>query len=342
MRSGNTRGSWTRWTSPACAASPTRTRSGWRSWRRRADRARRPAARRAWPRRSTAPGCARCSAAPASITAGAGIRAGARSCAASTTRRSIVFIAACYTPVGMLVLSGTTRWVVLITVWAGALARRDASASPGSTRRGRLCASCYVALGWVAVLAFPQMHAALPRHAADPDRPSAACSTRRRDHLRARPPEPVAARVRLPRDLPRVRDPRRCGALRRHGRLDRHRLSWDEEYGRRGIPSSYRDEPSGAVVWAFSRGLGGSRGLDVGCGTGRNTLYAAAQGLRMTGFDRSAAAIERARARGGDAEFLVARPDRRAAGRGRLDRRAAGHLRLQARRPPGRAPRLPG
>ena len=32
-----------------------------------------------------------------------------------------VFIAACYTPVGMLVLSGTTRWVVLITVWAGAL-----------------------------------------------------------------------------------------------------------------------------------------------------------------------------------------------------------------------------
>jgi SAM-dependent methyltransferase len=80
---------------------------------------------------------------------------------------------------------------------------------------------------------------------------------------------------------------------------------WDEEYGRRGIPSSYRDEPSGAVVWAFSRGLGGARGLDVGCGTGRNTLYAASQGLRMTGFDRSEAAIERARARGDDAEFLV-------------------------------------
>ena len=32
-----------------------------------------------------------------------------------------VFIAACYTPVGMLVLSGATRWLVLITVWAGAL-----------------------------------------------------------------------------------------------------------------------------------------------------------------------------------------------------------------------------
>src|SRR4051795_11167627 len=32
-----------------------------------------------------------------------------------------VFIAACYTPVGMLVLSGSTRWIVMITVWAGAL-----------------------------------------------------------------------------------------------------------------------------------------------------------------------------------------------------------------------------
>jgi SAM-dependent methyltransferase len=82
-------------------------------------------------------------------------------------------------------------------------------------------------------------------------------------------------------------------------------LSWDDEYVRRGIPSSYRDEPSGAVVWAFSRGLRGTRGLDVGCGTGRNTLYAAAQGLRMTGFDRSRVAIDRARERGGDAEFLV-------------------------------------
>src|SRR5215204_4844262 len=32
-----------------------------------------------------------------------------------------LFIAACYTPVGMLVLSGATCWFVLITVWVGAL-----------------------------------------------------------------------------------------------------------------------------------------------------------------------------------------------------------------------------
>src|SRR3954447_18085873 len=33
-----------------------------------------------------------------------------------------VFIAACYTPVALLVLSGNVRWLVLLTVWAGAVA----------------------------------------------------------------------------------------------------------------------------------------------------------------------------------------------------------------------------
>jgi SAM-dependent methyltransferase len=80
---------------------------------------------------------------------------------------------------------------------------------------------------------------------------------------------------------------------------------WDTEYETGGgVPSSYRDEPSGAVVWALER-VSGARGLDVGCGTGRNTLYAASRGLSMVGFDRSPAAIARARARDGDATFLV-------------------------------------
>jgi hemolysin III len=72
-----------------------------------------------------------------------------------------VFIAACYTPVGMMVLSGTTRWVVMITVWAGALGGVALSVAWITAPRF-LCASCYVALGWVAVFAFPQMSAALP------------------------------------------------------------------------------------------------------------------------------------------------------------------------------------
>ena len=61
----------------------------------------------------------------------------------------------------MMVLSGTTRWVVMITVWAGALAGVALSVAWITAPRF-LCASCYVALGWVAVLAFPQMSAALP------------------------------------------------------------------------------------------------------------------------------------------------------------------------------------
>lgn len=72
-----------------------------------------------------------------------------------------LFIAASYTPVGWLVLSGTTQWIVLITVWAGAIAGVTLSIAWINAPRA-LCALCYVALGWVAVLAFPQLRAELP------------------------------------------------------------------------------------------------------------------------------------------------------------------------------------
>src|SRR3954467_2943246 len=68
-----------------------------------------------------------------------------------------LFIAASYTPLGMLVLSGAVRWVALVTVWTGALAGVTSSIAWVNAPRA-LCAACYVALGWVAVLAFPQMH----------------------------------------------------------------------------------------------------------------------------------------------------------------------------------------
>ena len=72
-----------------------------------------------------------------------------------------VFIAACYTPVGMLILSGTMRWVVMIIVWAGALGGVALSVAWITAPRA-LCAACYVSLGWVAILAYPQMAATLP------------------------------------------------------------------------------------------------------------------------------------------------------------------------------------
>src|SRR3954453_2614277 len=72
-----------------------------------------------------------------------------------------LFIAASYTPVGMLVLSGTVRWAVLVTVWAGALLGVTFSVAWISAPRA-VCACLYVALGWVAIICFPQLWAALP------------------------------------------------------------------------------------------------------------------------------------------------------------------------------------
>src|SRR4051794_2994168 len=72
-----------------------------------------------------------------------------------------LFIAASYTPLGMLVLSGTVQWILLVTVWVGAAAGVTLSIAWINAPRS-VCAVCYVALGWVAVLAFPQLTAQLP------------------------------------------------------------------------------------------------------------------------------------------------------------------------------------
>src|SRR3954453_1970876 len=67
-----------------------------------------------------------------------------------------VFIAATYTPVALLVMHGTLRWAILVAVWAGALAGVILSVAWITAPRV-LSAVCYLALGWVAVLALPQM-----------------------------------------------------------------------------------------------------------------------------------------------------------------------------------------
>jgi hemolysin III len=72
-----------------------------------------------------------------------------------------VFIAASYTPVALLVLEGWTRWLVLALVWAGALAGVGFSVAWISAPRV-LVAAAYLALGWVAVIAVPQLVARLP------------------------------------------------------------------------------------------------------------------------------------------------------------------------------------
>jgi hemolysin III len=67
-----------------------------------------------------------------------------------------VFIAASYTPVGLLVLDGPVRTIVLVSVWAGAVAGVALSLAWITAPR-ILVAACYLAVGWVAVVALPQL-----------------------------------------------------------------------------------------------------------------------------------------------------------------------------------------
>jgi hemolysin III len=67
-----------------------------------------------------------------------------------------VFIAASYTPVALLVMHGTLRWAILAAVWTGAIAGVVLSVAWITAPRV-LSAACYLALGWVAVIAMPQL-----------------------------------------------------------------------------------------------------------------------------------------------------------------------------------------
>jgi hemolysin III len=67
-----------------------------------------------------------------------------------------VFIAASYTPVGLVILDGTLRVVMLAVVWAGAAAGVAFSLAWIDAPRW-VQAVLYVALGWVAVIALPEL-----------------------------------------------------------------------------------------------------------------------------------------------------------------------------------------
>lgn len=71
-----------------------------------------------------------------------------------------VFIASTYTPVTLLAMHGSLRWVVLGVVWAGALAG-VAFSVVWITAPRVLTAATYLALGFVAIVALPQLADAL-------------------------------------------------------------------------------------------------------------------------------------------------------------------------------------
>ena len=83
--------------------------------------------------------------------------------------------------------------------------------------------------------------------------------------------------------------------------------NWDDAYAMDRPPAWDIGRPQAAVLRLADRGLLAGRLLDSGCGTGENTLLAAARGAEATGIDVSARAIELARAkaaeRGSPARF---------------------------------------
>lgn len=67
-----------------------------------------------------------------------------------------VFIAASYTPIAIIALHGLLAWAILGIAWIGAAAGVAFSLGWIEAPRG-LKAGSYVALGWVAVIALPQL-----------------------------------------------------------------------------------------------------------------------------------------------------------------------------------------
>ncbi len=67
---------------------------------------------------------------------------------------------------------------------------------------------------------------------------------------------------------------------------------WDERYRQgRAMP----DEPAALLVESLSLLPQGGEALDIAMGTGRNALYLASLGFRVTGVDLSAVAVEKCR-----------------------------------------------
>jgi SAM-dependent methyltransferase len=66
--------------------------------------------------------------------------------------------------------------------------------------------------------------------------------------------------------------------------------AWEEEYKKKGIPSSFRKDPTKPVIefvsWLKEKNnLVGDIAADIGCGLGRNSFYLASQGFKVTSID---------------------------------------------------------
>jgi SAM-dependent methyltransferase len=85
---------------------------------------------------------------------------------------------------------------------------------------------------------------------------------------------------------------------------------WEERYrSKQRLPEDFATDPT-ALVARTAKALPVGRALDVACGTGRNALWLAQQGWKVTAVDGAPTAIEvllgRARERGLSVEAVVA------------------------------------
>ena len=138
---------------------------------------------------------------------------------------------------------------MLASAWAGALAGVAMSVAWITAPRV-LVAACYLALGWVSVIAMPQLAGELGVAPFVLFAVGGVLYTVGAVVYALRRPEPVAAHLRLPRGLPRARDRRRRRPLRGDGGLGhpRGRLTTRTltRAGRVGSPS-VRNSRSGAA-----------------------------------------------------------------------------------------------
>ena len=114
-------------------------------------------------------------------------------------------IAGTYTAFGLLALSGYWRWVVLSIVWAGALAGIVFKFAWLDAPKW-ISAVIGVVLGWIGVVAFPQLLHKIGVGAMLLVLAGGLLYTPRRGRLRAPAARPAPGCLRVPRGLPRARD----------------------------------------------------------------------------------------------------------------------------------------
>jgi hypothetical protein len=118
-----------------------------------------------------------------------------------------LLIAGTYTPVGLLALHGTLGTVVLAVVWGGALAGIVLQLAWTGAPRW-LGGVVYLALGWVAVVAMPQLFARLGVAGGLLLVAGGLVYSAGGGGVCPAPPRPAARRLRLPRGVPPAGDRR--------------------------------------------------------------------------------------------------------------------------------------